>query len=244
MCVNNIKKLIKTVIKRPYMARRLVKILLVLHNFSYKGVGLLSQSLETDGIHPKHRIMGYHEWFTQHINSNWFVLDVGCGNGALTSDISRVARRVMGIDIEENNIKLAIERCKGGKVEFICGDITACEIDFKADCIVLSNILEHIEDRRGFLEKLKKVSKRFLIRVPMFNRDWITPYKKEMGIEWRLDNTHCTEYTWESFCEEMLEAGMTIKEQVVMWGEIYAVVEVSNEESNNSVSTPSSQPLK
>ena len=78
----------------------------------------------------------------------------------------------------------------------------------------------------------------------MFNRDWITPYKKEMGIEWRLDNTHCTEYTWESFCEEMLEAGMTIKEQVVMWGEIYAVVEVSNEESNNSVSTPSSQPLK
>ena len=78
----------------------------------------------------------------------------------------------------------------------------------------------------------------------MFNRDWITPYKKEMGIECRLDNTHCTEYTWESFCEEMLEAGMTIKEQVVMWGEIYAVVEVSNEESNNSVSTPSSQPLK
>lgn len=37
----------------------------------------------------------------------------------------------------------------------------------------------------------------------MFNRNWITPYKKEMGVEWRLDETHQIEYTKESFYEEM-----------------------------------------
>ncbi|MGR3175963.1 MAG: class I SAM-dependent methyltransferase [Candidatus Scalindua sp.] len=228
------------VIKRPFLAGRLVKLLLKLHNFSYKGIGFLSQYLEADGIHPKHRIMKYHDWFTKHIKSNWFVLDIGCGNGALTSDIGLVARKVVGIDIEDNNIKNARECCNGENVEFVCDDVTTCFIDFKADCVVLSNILEHIEDRRNFLERLKTVSKRFLIRVPMLNRDWITPYKKEMSIEWRLDNTHYTEYTKESFYEEMYRAGMTIKEQEIMWGEIYSVVEAKNEESNNNVSTTSS----
>lgn len=223
---NNIKLLIKTVLKKPFLAKRLVMLLLRLHNFSYKGIGFLSQYIEPDSIHPKHRIMQYHEWFTQRINSNWFVLDAGCGNGTLTFDISQVAMGVMGIDIEEDNIKIARERCSRDNVEFICGDITTCVIDFEADCIVLSNVLEHIEDRRGFLDKLKEVSRNFLIRVPMFNKDWITPYKKEMGIEWRLDNTHYTEYTQESFHEEMQSVGMVIKEQEIMWGELYAVVEV------------------
>ena len=61
----------------------------------------------------------------------------------------------------------------------------------------------------------------------MFNRDWITPYKKEMGTEWRLDKTHYIEYTRDSFCKEMQGAGIMIKEQEIMWGEIYAVVEAN-----------------
>lgn len=60
----------------------------------------------------------------------------------------------------------------------------------------------------------------------MFNRDWITPYKKEMGVEWRLDNTHCIEYTKDGFYEEIEKVGMAIKEVEITWGEIYAVVEV------------------
>jgi len=235
MLIDNIKSLIKTAVRRPFLAGRLIKVLLKLHNFSYKGVGFLSQYLETDGIHPKHRIMKYHDWFTTHIKSNWFVLDIGCGNGALTSDIGLVARKVVGIDISDDNIKNARENCKVENVEFICDDVVTCSIDFKADCIVLSNILEHIKDRDVFLERLKMVSKRFLIRVPMLNRDWITPYKREMNIEWRLDNTHYIEYTKESFYEEMYSAGMIIKEQEIVWGEIYSVVE-----ANDNLSTTSS----
>ncbi len=168
---NSIKSLIKTILKRPFLTKRLVKLLLRLHNFSYKGIGFLSQYLEPDSIHPKHRIMKYHDWFTRHINTSWTVLDIGCGNGALTSDISLVAKKVIGIDFEESNVKIAKERYKGNNVEFICGDVTTFIIDFKVDCVVLSNILEHIKDRRGFLERLKKISNRFLIRVPIFNRD-------------------------------------------------------------------------
>mgnify|MGYP003988661561 CR=1 FL=1 len=230
MFYDNFKLLIKAVLKRLRLAGILTKFILRLHNFLYRGIGFLSLCLEPGGIHPKHRIMKYNDWFTKHIKSNWFVLDIGCDKGALTSDISLAARKVIGIDIEEDSIKIARKRYNGNNIEFICGDITTCIIDFKVDCIVLSNILEHIKDRGELLERLKKVSNRFLIRVPMFNRDWITPYKKEMNIEWRLDKTHCTEYTRESFHKEMQEAGMEIKEQEIMWGEIYTVVEVENDE--------------
>jgi len=37
----------------------------------------------------------------------------------------------------------------------------------------------------------------------MINRDWITLYKKELGVEWRLDKTHYIEYTLESFEKEL-----------------------------------------
>lgn len=226
MYSNFIKSAFKTIFQRPAITKRLVRLLLKLHNFSYKGIGFLSQFLEPDRIHPKHRIMKYHDWFVKHIDGSWTILDIGCGNGALTVDIGRTAKKVVGVDSGEKNIKIARERFRRDNVEFICGDATALNPGFRVDCVVLSNVLEHIEDRMAFLEKLKGISSRFLIRVPMFDRDWITPYKKEMGVEWRLDSTHYIEYTKDSFYEEMQQAGMKIKEQEIMWGEIYAVLEV------------------
>lgn len=224
---DRVKSLIKLVLRRPSITKRLVRLLLRLHNFSYISVGILSQSLEPDGIHPKHRLMKYHDWFVKNLNPEWTILDVGCGNGALTFDIGRVAKKVIGIDIEETNIKIAKKRYKRNNIEFIYGDATTINPKFSVDCVVLSNILEHLKDRKEFLERLKRVSNRFLIRVPMFDRDWIIPYKKEMGVEWRLDKTHQIEYTKESFYEEMQKAGLSIREQEIMWGEIYAVVEAN-----------------
>jgi hypothetical protein len=62
---------------------------------------------------------------------------------------------------------------------------------------------------------------RILIRVPLFERDWRVPLKKELGVEWRLDDTHETEYTLESFASEMQEAGLAVKHLEVRWGEIW-----------------------
>ncbi len=51
----------------------------------------------------------------------------------------------------------------------------------------------------------------FLIRVPLFERDWCAGLKRELGLEWRLDHTHETEYTLESFKTEMEQAGLEIR---------------------------------
>jgi hypothetical protein len=58
--------------------------------------------------------------------------------------------------------------------------------------------------------------------VPLFERDWRVPLKQELGIDYRLDPTHCTEYTLESFASEMKDAGLKVTYQEVRWGEIWA----------------------
>jgi len=65
---------------------------------------------------------------------------------------------------------------------------------------------------------------KILIRVPMFNRDWITLYKKELGIEWCLDSTHFTEYSLESFQEELKKVGLNLKKYKIQFGEIWAII--------------------
>jgi hypothetical protein len=91
------------------------------------------------------------------------------------------------------------------------------------DVAILSNVLEHLPDRPVFLRRLAGVTQvpRFLIRVPLFERDWRVPLKQELGVEWRLDNSHETEYTLESYCKEMAAAGLHIVHQEVRWGEIW-----------------------
>ena len=85
----------------------IIKLLLKLHSFSYGWAGRLSQKVEKDGLHPKHRIMNYHRFFVDNVSENETVLDIGCGNGALTYDVAKKAKKVVGVDLREKNISIA-----------------------------------------------------------------------------------------------------------------------------------------
>ena len=88
----------------------------------------------------------------------------------------------------------------------------------------MSNVLEHIDDRVEFLKKIRPLANKFLFRVPMIDREWVTLYKKELGLDYRLDTTHFTEYTWEQFKNEFEQAGYNIQSHSVQFGEIWAVI--------------------
>ena len=108
-------------------------------------------------------------------------------------------------------------------MEYICQDALKNLPAGKFDVIILSNVLEHIEERVAFLKQVKNKASKFLIRVPMINRDWITPYKKELGVEYRLDPTHFIEYTMESFQDELEKAGFAVYSYTIQFGEIWAI---------------------
>ncbi|MSR77605.1 MAG: class I SAM-dependent methyltransferase [Candidatus Omnitrophica bacterium] len=221
--MSRMKCILKYLLTRPWIARRLLALSLWTHNISYWASGFFASIVEADGLHPKHRLMNYHQWFMDHLRPEWRVLDVGCGNGALALDLSRCCKEVVGIDMSERSLQQAKQRAP--QIRFIQGDavqfVKKNQEGF--DAVVLSNILEHVEARVDFLKNLSRVSPCLLIRVPMINRDWITLYKKERGLEWRLDRSHYTEYTIESFRSDLEQSGLTLFQYDIRFGEIYAV---------------------
>ncbi len=203
--------------------RLFLKYALRLHTFLYKVISVLAIKSE-GGTHPKHRLMQYHQFFINHIQDTDRVLDIGCGNGELAFDISRHATHITAIDIDPKKIYIATEKYKGPNIVYRVCDATKDLGDEKFDIAILSNVLEHIEQRVVFLNSIKSLATTFLIRVPMFDRDWIPLLKKELGLEWRLDLTHYTEFTKKQFEAETSAAGYTIKEFSVQFGEIWAVL--------------------
>ena len=178
------------------------------------------------GKHAKQRLTGYTDHFVSTaLASPGPYLDIGCGNGEICHLLSTLTEeKVVGIDIEPSRISAARNAKIATNLSFVLGDATEYFMRENFGTLILSNVLEHIKDRVGFLKKLNKRYKpqAILIRVPLFERDWRVPLKKELGIEWRLDLTHFTEYTTQEFETEMADAGYQIETYDIKWGEIWA----------------------
>jgi 2-polyprenyl-3-methyl-5-hydroxy-6-metoxy-1,4-benzoquinol methylase len=180
-----------------------------------------------DGIHVKHRLMRYHDFFADRIHSGERVLDIGCGYGAVAHSIAtRTGADVTGIDMNAANVQKAEGRFRHEHLAFVHGEAPAALGREHFDVIVLSNVLEHIEHRQKFLGEVqtRATPSRWLIRVPMFNRDWRPPLRQELGLYAYGDPTHYTEYTRESFETEMAGVGFRVDYLQVNWGEIWSEV--------------------
>lgn len=181
-----------------------------------------------NGIHTKHKHTKYHDFFVERINAGETVLDIGCGNGALAYDIAeKSGAKVVGIDFNQTNINLANELHSHSLVQYKMGDALQDLPKESFDVVVLSNVLEHLPNRPNFLQQIQAQinPNHILIRVPLFEREWRVPLKKELGVEWRLDSTHETEYTVEQFQQEITEAKMSVIHQEIHWSEIWAEVQ-------------------
>lgn len=184
-----------------------------------------------NGIHPKHRLTDYHSFFIERIKNGEKILDVGCGNGMVAMSIAKAFPKsfVLGVDINNKNIEFAenISKEKGIKnIRFVKGDISN-EVNINADVVILSNVLEHIKKRVIFLQNILKKSKakKFLIRVPLFERDWQIALRKELDTYYFSDNDHKIEHTVKEFKKEINQAGFYIKDMKTIWGEIWAECE-------------------
>lgn len=183
-----------------------------------------------NGIHTKHKHTGYHNFFIKNINSGETVLDIGCGNGTLAYDIAKNVMdiTIYGIDLSVGNIGYAKKHYRHNNLEFVAGDALKDLPDKQFDCVILSNVLEHIENRVDFLKGIinRICPNRVLIRVPLYERDWRVPLMEELGIDYRLDSTHFIEYVYEDFEKELDEAGLIIDISEFRWGEVWSVCSI------------------
>ena len=190
-----------------------------------------------DGIHAKHRLMRYHDFFVERIGRGEHVLDVGCGKGELAYDVvTRAGAKVVGVELKHRYLDFARGRFQHDDLTFVEGDALVYVPAVRFDVIILSNVLEHIEHRVEFLQRLVEVvrPRRVLLRVPVWNRDWVVPLRKEVGLFPFSDPTHFIEYEPRSFEDELRAAGLTITHLQVNWGEIWAEARPQQEDSDRS----------
>ncbi|MEK9569984.1 MAG: class I SAM-dependent methyltransferase [Paracoccaceae bacterium] len=176
--------------------------------------------------HPKHRLMRYHQFFVDRIENGERVLDVGCGYGAVARSIARERPRcvVTGMDMNEPRLAQARATESPPNLSYVEGDATREVPPGGWDVIVLSNVLEHVTDRIDFLRGLQSASgaPRILIRVPLFERDWQMPLRRELGVNYFSDDDHKIEHRLEELYAELAEANLQAVETLTLWGEIWA----------------------
>ena len=142
------KKLFKKILFSPFFVKKIVCLLGKAHQLTYFYLGIFACAAE-GGLHPKHRLTQYHQFFIDNISEGDSVLEVGCGNGALLRDVARKNKaRTVGIEISVDRVALAKQRMADmSNVLIVHGDIWECSIAGPFDVLVFSNTLEHLEKR-------------------------------------------------------------------------------------------------
>lgn len=198
--------------------------LLLLDDHLLRRVDLLAIELD-GGVHAKHRIMRYHEFFLRRVESGERVLDVGCGKGELAFDLAEHGAWVTGIDVNRVSIAFARERHAHERLTLIEADALEWVSPDRFDVVILSNVLEHIEPRVPLLARLAELARpnRVLIRVPVLERDWTVGLRRELGLPYFSDSTHVLEYDRETLVVELEQAGLALDEVEQHWGELWVV---------------------
>ena len=177
------------------------------------------------GVHAKHRLTGYHDFFVERVRPGERVLDLGCGYGAVAHSLAvKSGAIVTGVDLSVENIAEAARRFVHPNIHFVVGDAERDLPSGGFDVVVASNVVEHVEDRVSLLRKVQaRVAPRcWLIRVPALNRDWRVPLRTELGLYPFSDPGHFTEYTPQTFQAELAAAGLRVTQLQINWGEIWA----------------------
>jgi ubiquinone/menaquinone biosynthesis C-methylase UbiE len=121
----------------------------------------------------------YDRWFTTPIGSlvrkyeahlildllnpkgNDIILDAGCGTGVFTLDILASGSRMIGLDISLPMLMRAGEKLKGHPFQMVLADMLNLPFSESSfDKVVSITTLEFIEDAKGVVEELFRVTKR------------------------------------------------------------------------------------
>ena len=103
--------------------RRGVKDLLVSYHDAYNAVDQAAIRYD-GGIHVKHRLTRYHDFFVERVKAGDRVLDIGTGKGELASDLVTISgATVVGVDHDPGHLAFARQRFTHPDLHFFEGEV-------------------------------------------------------------------------------------------------------------------------
>lgn len=131
------------------------------------------------------------------VTGNTSVCDIGCEYGDLSYSIACIAKDVTSIDCDKNAIDIAKKIYNRSNLNFVWSDAFSYlnSMDKKFNVLILSHVLEHIEDPESFLNKAKNHFEFIYIEVPDFDKNYLNHYRLHMGNDLIYsDNDHVNEF--------------------------------------------------
>ena len=152
------------------------------------------------------------------------VLDLGCGNGNILSELQKTKDiNGLGVEIEEKNI----EECLLQNINVIEQNIDDGLINFSNDSfdvVILSQTIQVLKNPNNALEEITRIGKTCIVTIPNFGH-WRSrlslllngrmPVTSPLPESWHATpNIHlCTLKDFEMLCSELL---ITIEERVTV----------------------------
>jgi SAM-dependent methyltransferase len=190
--------------------RRLcAKLALQAHDYIYpKLIAHLCEPL-FGGLHPSNVFHYRTEFIVQRLQKDSVVVDLACGTGKGLAAIAPYIRHGIGIELNPTNFSLCLKHHSAPHIEYRQRDIF--DLDYRVllqetgcNAIVLSHILEHIEDSVGFLKRI--LAPTLFICVPS-QQNWEKQLRGSLGLNFFSDHGHFREYTPEMLRNELDLAG-------------------------------------
>lgn len=155
------------------------------------------------------------------IESDHRVLDLGCKEGIMSDYLATKAKEVIGIDFHQPSIDTAKKTYKRDNLKFETREALEYlnSTDDKFDVIILSHILEHLDEPEKFLTNFKDHFEYFFIEVPDFDRYNINHYRKDLNVELIYsDHDHVSEFDRDELREMFKNVGLEIEKSEFRFG--------------------------
>jgi len=170
----------------------------------------------------KYHVVGARFGFIgRRVDSDDLVLDLGCAHGDITEYLASISKFAVGIDHNRLLIKHAMEKHRRENLKYICGDaidyVSALTTTF--DVLILSHILEHLDEPVLFLKDYVGRFDRIFIEVPDNDQDEHSHLRVACGLEPLFNDA---DHIWEFRRDDMFlifkELGLTILERDYSYG--------------------------
>ncbi len=171
-------------------------------------------------IHPKHltRLDARHHWYTEYLEPDDIVLDVGCGSGAHALRAAGRCRLIVGFDYDERQLatgqRLAAEQgVKNLRLLEASAETGLPFADGTFDKVLFLDVLEHLHRRQAALREIRRVlNDDGVVFLAAPNRE--TSWKRRLeaaGLFHYSDPDHKIEYSREELETELEEGGFRVE---------------------------------
>jgi len=121
----------------------------------------------------------YQKYLLSAINDCDLALDIGCGTGEFSRELSKYAKIVIGIDVSKEMVDRAIALTNNSSTKYYCIDFDTYfnQTDENYDLIVCIAALHHMDERNALLKMKQKLNMNGIICIiDLYQNDTIKDY--------------------------------------------------------------------